>query len=93
MTAITEEMERPIVIIKCAVGVQKDLDVKDNVDHRPWWDAWALCNGFKKNGERCNKPMMKGYEIEPGNLFIPLTCVLHLDQYKKVKKGLYEKDL
>lgn len=52
---------------------------------RPWWEEIAKCRGLKKNGTKCNNYASKPYEVEPGNLFIPLTCYLHRNQENKLR--------
>jgi len=53
---------------------------------RCWWDKLELCQAKKKDGSRCNNFTRKPYEIEHGNLFIPLTCWRHRDQERELRK-------
>lgn len=55
---------------------------------RAWWNNLELCRAKKKNGFYCNNYIRKPYEIEPGNLFIPLTCWRHKNQEKELRKKL-----
>jgi hypothetical protein len=54
-------------------------------EHRPWWEEIALCKGRTKTGKRCKRYARRPYEIEPGNLVIPFTCSLHIDQEEKIR--------
>lgn len=47
---------------------------------RQWWDRLKSCDGITKSGKRCNRYRMRPYEVQPGDLYIPSMCVLHIDQ-------------
>jgi hypothetical protein len=60
-------------------------------EHRPWWEEIALCKGTTKKGKRCKNFAREPFEIEPGHLYIPLTCNLHKDQEEEIRRVLDEK--
>lgn len=51
-----------------------------------WWNNMVRCWGKKKDGQPCKNYARKGYEISPGNLFIPMTCFRHIDQEEDLRR-------
>jgi len=62
-------------------------------DGRPSWEAIELCRGITKKGKLCCRQAETAFEIEPGNLFVPLTCTLHTDQEESIRKELLENSI
>ncbi|MBT9133145.1 MAG: hypothetical protein DDT33_01676 [Firmicutes bacterium] len=47
-----------------------------------------MCKGTTKLGVRCRRTVRRAYEIEPGNLYVPLTCHLHSEQEEAIRDKL-----
>jgi len=58
-----------------------------NLD-RFWWDEWSLCKGKNRNGKRCRLPVRKGNVLPSGEIFVPFTCVKHIDQEESIKRRI-----
>jgi hypothetical protein len=56
------------------------------IEHRVWWEEIERCKGKNKNGSPCHLPTRRGFEISPGNLFVPLTCWRHQEQENKLRQ-------
>ncbi|MHA1869051.1 MAG: hypothetical protein ACTSXD_13490 [Candidatus Heimdallarchaeaceae archaeon] len=54
----------------------------------PWWEGIGMCKGRTKTGKRCKLPCRRPYLLETGELYIPLTCHLHKNQEKEIRKRL-----
>jgi len=52
----------------------------------PWWEHWDRCCGLTKSGHRCKNHRRQPYEIELGNLYLPMTCWQHRGQEVKLRR-------
>jgi len=52
----------------------------------PWWDELSLCKGKNLDGSRCQLPIRKGYALPSGEIFVPFTCMKHIDQEEDIKR-------
>jgi hypothetical protein len=49
-----------------------------------WWEF--KCKAICKNGEQCKNYPRRPFEIEKGNLYIPMTCWRHENQEKQLRE-------
>jgi len=53
-----------------------------------WWLRVDQCMALRKDGKRCQRTARSPYEIGPGNLYIPITCCLHVSQEDAIRAEL-----
>jgi len=51
-----------------------------------WWEKLNQCFYINEKNKRCQNNCRKSFEIEKGNLFIPITCQKHQQFEEELRK-------